>query len=213
MWDLWPRPRHSPPDGTEARHGASKRRTARDAHPRRLRNAFAAAAATTVLLRLSIVGGWLVLAIEGRVDILVGVARPRSRPSRGRPPGVRSARRHVHGCSRARDDRGDAAPQAVAAGGCVRLAALSHQARRLLALTDSEGVFPCSTRWSRRFGRRSRSVMMRLSPTRVSWSRRGPGVGSRHRWGSRRKSERRVMGGVVSAVAAASGDVSERAHE
>ena len=54
--------------------------------------------------------------------------------------------------------------QAVAAGGCVRLAALSQQARRLLALTDSEGVFPCSTRWSRRFGRRSRSVMMRLEP-------------------------------------------------
>ena len=59
--------------GPRLRHGASKRQTARDAHPGRLQaTPSRQPAKPTVLLRLSIVGGWLVLAIEGRVDTLVG---------------------------------------------------------------------------------------------------------------------------------------------
>ena len=94
--------------GPRLRHGASKRQTTRSS--RRLQaTPSRQPAKPTVLLRLSIVGGWLVLTIEGRVDTWWGGSSPISSVA-GRPPGVGSARRHVHGCSRARDDRGDAAP-------------------------------------------------------------------------------------------------------
>lgn len=95
----------------------------------------------TVVLRLTIVGGWLVLAIEGEVDILVGWLVP-DLVRRGTALLVFDLHDVTFMDARGLGVIAETQRQAVAAGGCVRLAALSHQARRLLALTASEGVFP-----------------------------------------------------------------------
>jgi anti-sigma B factor antagonist/stage II sporulation protein AA (anti-sigma F factor antagonist) len=95
----------------------------------------------TVVLRLTIVGGWLVLAIEGEVDLLVGWLVP-DLIRRGTSRLVFDLRGVTVMDARGVEMILKMQRQAVSAGGCVRLAALSHQARRLLTLTGSEGAFP-----------------------------------------------------------------------
>jgi stage II sporulation protein AA (anti-sigma F factor antagonist) len=127
--------------GRRPRHGASKLRTARIAHPRRLQGSAFAAAGEAHGGPAPDHRGWLVLAIEGEVDILVGWLVP-DLVRRGTALLVFDLHDVTFMDARGLGVIAETQRQAVAAGGCVRLAAPSHQARRLLALTGSEGAFP-----------------------------------------------------------------------